>query len=81
MSQENEEAFQAFMEDLEFLIDTLKESFESSDVQFFIDEQHNTLFIKLEGLHEYSEKEIEEIAGPILSELDLDFEEITLLPK
>ncbi|MFN1835909.1 hypothetical protein AB2B38_011660 [Balneola sp. MJW-20] len=80
MSEENEEAFQAFMEDLEFLINTLKDSFESQDVQFFIDEQHNTLFVKLEGLDEYSEKEIEEIAGPVLDELDLDFEEITLLP-
>lgn len=78
--EEKELEFQAFMEDLEYLVDVLKKSFESNDARFYIDDQHNSLFIKLEGLDDYSEKEISEIAAPILNELDLDFEEITLLP-
>lgn len=80
MSEPTEDELQAFIEDVEFLIKTLKESFESSDVQFFIDERNEILYVKLEGLNEYTEEEIEEIASPILSELDLDFEEIILLP-
>lgn len=80
MSEPTESEFQAFAEDVEFLIKTLQESFESTDVQFYIDERNETLYVKLEGLNDYSEDEIEEIASPILEELDLDFEEIILLP-
>ena len=80
MSEPTEDELQAFIEDVEFLIQTLKESFESSDVEFFIDEQNEVLYVKLEGLNDYSEEEIEEIASPVLLELDLDFEEIILLP-
>ncbi|MDZ7756360.1 hypothetical protein [Rhodohalobacter sp.] len=80
MSEPTEDEIKAFVEDVEFLINTLKESFESTDSQFFIDEQNEILYVKLEGLNDYSEDEIEEIAAPILSELDLDFEEIILLP-
>lgn len=75
-----EEELQAFIEDVEFLVKTLKEIFESDDAQFFIDEENEILYVKLEGLNDYSEEEIEEIASPVLEELDLDFEEIILMP-
>ena len=39
-----------------------------------------TLFIKLEGIEEYTQAVIIEIAEPILEELDMDFEEIILMP-
>lgn len=80
MSDTNESDYQSFEEDVNFLVGTLKESFESSDAKFFIDEQNETLYIKLEGLNDYSEEEIEEIAAPVLEVIDLDFEEIILLP-
>jgi len=80
MSEPTEDEIKAFIEDVEYLVNILKESFESSDTQFFIDEQNEFLYVKLEGLNDYSEEEIEEIAGPVLDELDLDFEEIILLP-
>ncbi len=80
MSEPTEDEIKAFMEDVEFLIQTLKDSFESDDAQFFIDEQNEILYVKLEGLNDYTENEIEEIAAPVLSELDLDFEEIIILP-
>ncbi len=80
MSEPTEDESRAFIEDVEYLIKTLKESFESTEAEFFIDEQNEILYVKLEGLNDYSEDEIEEIATPILSELDLDFEEIILLP-
>ncbi|WP_020401868.1 hypothetical protein [Gracilimonas tropica] len=80
MSEPTEDEIKAFIEDVEFLVNTLKESFESNEAQFFIDERNEILYVKLEGLNDYSEDEIEEIASEVLDELDLDFEEIILLP-
>ncbi|MEO1022108.1 MAG: hypothetical protein AAFW89_06145 [Bacteroidota bacterium] len=80
MGDLNESEYQAFLEDVHFFIKTLKESFESSDAEFHMDEANEILYIKLEGLGDYTEQEIEEIAEPIFEELDLDFEEIILLP-
>ncbi len=80
MSEPTEDEIKAFIEDVEFLVQTLKDSFESDEVQFFIDEQNEILYVKLEGLNDYEEHEIEEIATPVLDELDLDFEEVVILP-
>ena len=54
--------------------------FESVEASYHIDEVNETLHIKLEGLDEYTEAEIIEIANPILEELDMDFEEIIFMP-
>lgn len=80
MSNTEELDHQSYQEDLQFLITTLKDSFESTDVQHFVDEHNDTLYVKLEGLEDYPDEEIEEIATPIFEILDLDFEEIVLLP-
>ncbi len=80
MSSSEEIEYQSFEEDLQYLIKILMESFESIDAQHFIDDHNEILYIKLEGLQDYEDFEIEEIAGPILEELDMDFEEIILLP-
>lgn len=80
MAEPNEYEFDAFSEEVEYLVKVLQESFESTDAKHFIDEHNDVLYIKLEGLNDYSEDEIEEIATPILEIIDLDFEEIILLP-
>jgi hypothetical protein len=80
MSKSEELEYQSFEEDVQFLVDTLAKCFESVDAEFYIDEHNETLYIKLEGLQEYSEAETEEIAGPVLEEIDMDFEQIVLLP-
>jgi hypothetical protein len=80
MSAPEEIDYKSFEEDLNVLVETLKESFESSDAEYHIDEVNETLYIKLEGLDDYSQAEIVEIAGPILEELDMDFEEIVFMP-
>lgn len=80
MNNTEELDHQSYEEDLQFLIKTLKDSFESTDVQHFVDEHNDTLYVKLEGLEDYPDHEIEEIAEPIFELLDLDFEEIVLLP-
>lgn len=80
MSSSEETEYQSFEEDLQYLIKILMDSFESTDAQHFVDDHNEILYIKLEGLQDYEDHEIEEIANPILEELDMDFEEIILLP-
>ncbi len=80
MSAPEEIEYESFEEDLTILVQTLKESFESTAAEYYIDEHNETLYIKLEGLDDYSQDEIVEIAGPVLEELDMDFEEIVFLP-
>lgn len=80
MPDETEQEYQAWQEDIEYLVKVLKESFESTDSSYYVDEINNILYVELEGLDDYSEDEIVEIAGPVLEELDLDFEDILLLP-
>lgn len=66
--------------DVMYLVEILKESFESTDARYSVDELNDILYVELEGLNEYSEDEIVEIAGPILDEIELDFGDIILLP-
>ena len=80
MEENSESEFEEWQKDVEYLVDALKESFESTDVRYSIDDQNDILYIELEGLDEYSEKEIVEIAEPLLEEIDLDFEDVILLP-
>ena len=81
MSEQNEEeALSAWQEDVEFLVNILKESFESTDVNYSVDDHNNVLYVELEGLQDYSDEEIIEIAEPIFETADLDFEDIILLP-
>ena len=80
MPEENESDYTEWTEDVEFLVYTLKESFESSDARYNIDEMNDILYVELEGLDDYSEEEIIEIAEPVLEVTELNFEDIILLP-
>lgn len=81
MSEQNEEeALSAWQEDVEFLVNILKESFESTEVKYSVDEHNNILYVELEGLQDYPDDEIIEIAEPIFETADLDFDDIILLP-
>lgn len=80
MSTPEEQQYQSFEEDLEILIDTLRQCFESTKAEYYVDDHNDSLYVKLEGLDDYSEREVEEIAAPVLEELDMDFEEVILIP-
>jgi hypothetical protein len=80
MDERNESDFDEWEKDVEFLVYTLKESFESEQANYEYDEINDVLYIELEGLQEYSEDEIVEIAEPILDVSELNFEDIILLP-
>lgn len=78
--EEHESEFEAWEEDIAFVVKTLSEVFESTDSRFYVDDMNETLYIELEGLNDYEDEEITELAEPVLTELDLDFEEVVLLP-
>ncbi len=80
MDELNESEYEAWLEDVEYLVNILKESFESDDARYVLDEENDILYVELEGLQDYMEDEIIEIAEPILDTLELDFEDIILLP-
>lgn len=80
MSEPNESEYTAWQEDLNVLVGALKDLFDSTDARVYVDETHNQLYIELEGLESYEDEEIADLAEPLLSELDLDFEDIILLP-
>lgn len=80
MPEETESDFQEWIKDVEYLVEILKKSFNSTDARYNIDEMNDTLYIELEGLDQYPDEEIVEIAEPIFDVIDLDFEDIILLP-
>ena len=80
MQTKEEQEYQSFEEDVALLVNALKDSFESTEANARIDDLNNSLYVYLKGLNEYEDLEIEEIASPLLEELDLDFEHIYLLP-
>lgn len=77
---ESEAEFNAWQKDVEYLVEILKESFESTEARYSVDDMNEILYVELEGLQDYSDEEIVEIAEPILDTLEMDFEDIILLP-
>ncbi|MDZ7771960.1 MAG: hypothetical protein U5K31_04370 [Balneolaceae bacterium] len=80
MGQLNESDYQAYEEDLELLVDTLRQCFEAEKARYYVVGHQNALYIEIEGLELLDREIIEEVAGPVLDELDMDFDEIALLP-
>lgn len=80
MAEFSEEDLSAFESDLDILLNVIKESFEADQIRHFIDPRTDTLYVEIDTLHEFSSEEIDEIGGEILSELDLDFDEVVFLP-
>lgn len=80
MADDNETQYEEWQKDVEYLVGILKESFESDEARYNLDELNEILYVELEGLEDYSDDEIIEIAEPILNEIELDFEDIVLLP-
>ncbi|TVQ64710.1 MAG: hypothetical protein EA360_11675 [Balneolaceae bacterium] len=80
MSDRSEVEHREWEQDVDYLVQTLKKSFESTDARYSVDEMNDILYVELEGLEQYSEDEIVEIAEPVLDLIELDFEDIVLLP-
>ena len=80
MDKNNESELEEWEKDVQYLVDVLKESFESTDARYSVDDMNDILYVELEGLSDYSEEEIIEIAEPVLDVIELDFEDIILVP-
>lgn len=80
MSDLDESDYQAYEQDLELLVDTLRKCFNSEQARYYVAGHQNALFIEIEGLEGLSPEEVSEVAEPVLEELDMDFDEISILP-
>lgn len=80
MADSEESNFHEWKQDVEYLVKVLKESFESTDARYSVDDLNDILYVELEGLDEYPDEEIVEIAEPILETIELGFEDVILLP-
>lgn len=80
MAELEDADYEAYEQDIELLVDTLRKCFNAEKARYSVVGHLNTLFIEIEGLDELSAEEISEVAEPVLDELDMDFDEISLLP-
>lgn len=80
MDDLNNSDYEAYEQDIELLVDTLRKCFNAEKARYNVIGHQNTLYIEIQGLDELSAEEISEVAEPVLDELDMDFDEISLLP-
>lgn len=79
MEQFNESDHEDYEEDLELLVDTLRRCFGAEKARYHVVGHRNALFVEIEGLDNIDEEVISEVAAPVLEELDMDFDEVSLL--
>ncbi len=80
MAELEDADYEAYEQDIELLVDTLRKCFNAEKARYNVVGHQNTLYIEIDGLEELSAEQISEVAEPILDELDMDFDEISLLP-
>lgn len=80
MSDLTDTDYEAYEQDIELLVDTLRKCFNAEKARYNVVGHQNTLFIEIQGLDDLTPEEISEVAEPVLDELDMDFDEISLLP-
>jgi len=80
MAEFEEADYEAYEQDIKLLVDTLRKCFNAQKARYSVVGHQNILYIEIEGLDELSAEEISEVAEPVLDELDMDFDEISLLP-
>lgn len=80
MTDFTEEDYESYEQDLEILVDTLRKCFNAEKARYSVIGHQNALYIEIEGLDKLSNEEIQEVAEPVFNELDMDFDEISLVP-
>lgn len=80
MTTFSEESSESSEQDIEILVDVLRQCFEAEKARYHLPEYQDALMIEIQGLDEFSQEEIIEISEPVLTEFDLGFEEILLMP-
>lgn len=69
-----------FQNDINELVNQIQTAFNAEKSRWFLHEQTDTLYVEISRLDAISEEEIDALMTPIMDELELDFEEIILLP-
>jgi hypothetical protein len=69
-----------FDKEINELVDQIRTIFNTDASRWFLHEQTDTLYVEIKGIESYPESEVEALLTPIMDELELDFEEIILLP-
>lgn len=69
-----------FEKDINDLVDQIKTAFNAEMSRWFLHEQSDTLYVEISGIENFSDEDIDVMLTPIMDELELDFEEIILLP-
>lgn len=69
-----------FEKDINDLVDQIKTAFNAEKSRWFLHEQSDTLYVEISGIENFSDEDIDVMLTPIMDELELDFEEIILLP-
>lgn len=80
MAEFTEDDYEAYEQDLEILVDTLRKCFNAEKARYSVIGHQNALYIEIEGLENLTNDEIQEVAEPVFNELDMDFDEISLVP-
>ncbi|WP_440999141.1 hypothetical protein [Fodinibius sp. SL11] len=80
MSELDNADYEAYEQDIKVLVDTLRKCFNADKARYSVVGHQNTLYIEIEGLDDLDPEEISDVAEPVLDELDMDFDEISLLP-
>ncbi|HLR31768.1 MAG TPA: hypothetical protein VK074_04725 [Fodinibius sp.] len=80
MNEFQEADYENYEQDIKLLVDTLRQCFNAEKARYNIIGHTNSLFIEIEGLDALTPEAISEVASPVLDELDMDFDEISLLP-
>jgi hypothetical protein len=69
-----------FDNDINELVQQIRTAFNAEKSRWFLHEQTDTLYVEISGIESVSEEEVDALMTPIMDELELDFEEIILLP-
>jgi hypothetical protein len=69
-----------FENDINQLVQQICTAFNAEKSRWFLHEQTDTLYVEISGIEAISEDEIDALMTPIMDDLELDFEEIILLP-
>jgi hypothetical protein len=76
----NDDDLSNFDKEINDLVDQIRTIFNTDVSRWFLHEQTDTLYVEIKGIESYPESEVEALLTPIMDELELDFEEIILLP-
>ena len=69
-----------FDQEINSLVEQIKTAFKAEKSRWYLHDQTDTLYVEISGMESWSEEDIDALMTPIMDDLELDFEEIILLP-